>query len=136
MVGLVIATHGDLSEALLRSMEMIIGAQPRVTALSLQLSDPVEEATARIAAAIESGDEGDGVLILTDMFGGTPSNLCLALMGGSRSVEVVSGVSLPMVLKAVQARRENGLDATAALVKKHGRGAILVAGDVLAGRER
>jgi PTS system mannose-specific IIA component len=116
-------------------MEMIAGVQERVAALSLQIADQLEVATARLQEAVESTDEGDGVLVLTDMLGGTPSNLCLAMLGGPRPVEVVSGVSLPMLLKAVQARKEWDLRETAAQVKKVGRGAIIVASEALAGPE-
>ncbi len=133
MIGLVLATHGELGRALIGAMEMIVGAQPRVTALSLQVADRLEDTTSRLQEALDGADDGDGVLVLTDMLGGTPSNLCLALIGGPRPVEVVSGVSLPMLLKAVQARRESDLRETAAQIKKVGRGAIIVASEVLAG---
>lgn len=133
MIGMVLATHGDLGQALIGAMEMIVGAQPQVAALSLQIADRLEDATARLQEALDGTDEGDGVLVLTDMLGGTPSNLCLALIGGPRPVEVVSGVNLPMLLKAVQVRRASDLRETAANVKRVGRNAILVASEVLAG---
>ena len=133
MIGMVLATHGELGRALIGAMEMIVGAQPLVAALSLQVSDRLEDATSRLQEALDGADEGDGVLVLTDMLGGTPSNLCLALIGGPRPVEVVSGVSLPMLLKAVQARRDSDLRETAAQVKKVGRAAIIVASEALAG---
>ena len=133
MIGLVLATHGELGRAFIGAMEMIVGVQPQVAALSLQVADRLEDATSRLQQAIEQADEGDGVLVLTDMLGGTPSNLCLALIGGARPVEVVSGVSLPMLLKAVQVRRDSSLQESAALVKKVGRSAIIVASEVLAG---
>ena len=135
MIGVVLATHGELGRALIGAMEMIVGAQALVAALSLQVADRIEDATTRLQEALDGADEGDGVLVLTDMLGGTPSNLCLALIGGPRPVEVISGVSLPMLLKAVQARRESDLRETAAQVKKVGRGAIIVASEVLAGPE-
>lgn len=135
MIGLVLATHGELGRALIGAMEMIVGVQPRVAALSLHVSDRIEDATARLQEALDGADEGDGVLVLTDMLGGTPSNLCLALIGGPRPVEVISGASLPMVLKAVQSRRDSNLRETAAQVKKVGRSAIIVASEVLAGPE-
>ncbi len=136
MIGVVLATHGELGRALIGAMEMILGEQQRVAALSLQIADRIEDATGRLQAAVAGVDDGDGVLVLTDMLGGTPSNLCLALIGGPRTVEVVSGVSLPMLLKAVQARREGALPEVAAQVKKVGRSAIIVAGEALAGPER
>jgi len=135
MIGMVLATHGELGRALIGAMEMIVGSQPLVAALSLQVADRLEDATSRLQEALDGADAGDGVLILTDMLGGTPSNLCLSLIGGPRPVEVVSGVSLPMLLKAVQARREFDLRETAAQVKKVGRSAIIVASEVLAGPE-
>jgi PTS system mannose-specific IIA component len=133
MIGIVLATHGELGRALIGAMEMIVGSQPLVAALSLQIADRLEDATSRLQEALAGADEGDGVMVLTDMLGGTPSNLCLALIGGVRPVEVVSGVSLPMLLKAVQARHEFDLRETAAHVKKVGRGAIIVASEALAG---
>jgi PTS system mannose-specific IIA component len=133
MIGVVLATHGGLGEALIAAMEMIAGAQPRVAALSLQVADRLEDAAGRLQATVAGVDEGDGVLVLTDMLGGTPSNICLSLLGGAPPVEVVSGANLPMLLKAVQTRREAGLAETAALVRKAGRAAIIVAGEVLAG---
>jgi PTS system mannose-specific IIA component len=136
MIGLVLATHGDLGRAFIGSMEMIVGEQPQVAALSLQVADCIEDATARLNRAIEATDTGEGVLILTDMLGGTPSNLCLALIGDKHAVEVISGVNLPMVLKAVQVRKGADLRDAAGQVKKNGRNAILVASEVLEGRER
>jgi len=135
MIGIVLATHGELGQALIAAMEMIVGAQPQVTALSLQVADRIEDAAERLREAVESADDGDGVLVLTDMLGGTPSNICLSLIGGPRPVEVVSGVSLPMLLKAVQARRDADLREIAAQVKKVGRSSIIVASEVLAGPE-
>jgi PTS system mannose-specific IIA component len=135
MIGMVLATHGELGRALIGAMEMIVGSQPLVTALSLQVVDRLEDATSRLQQALEGADDGDGILVLTDMLGGTPSNLCLALIGGPHPVEVVSGVNLPMLLKAVQVRREVDLHETAAQARKVGRSAIIVASEVLAGTE-
>jgi PTS system mannose-specific IIA component len=136
MIGIVVATHGDLGRALIAAMEMILGGQERVRALSLHVSDRLEEAAARLEEAVGEVDAGDGALILTDMLGGTPSNMSLALIGGARPVDVVSGANLPMLLKAAQSRREQTLAETAAAVRRHGRGAILVASEVLAGGEK
>jgi PTS system mannose-specific IIA component len=135
MIGIMLATHGELGRALVDAMEMIVGRQPRVASLSLQVADGLEDDAERLRAAVDGVEDGDGVLVLTDMLGGMPSNLCLALMGGPRPVEVVSGASLPMLLKAVQARRDADLRETAAQVKKVGRSSIIVASEVLAGPE-
>jgi len=136
MIGIVVATHGELGRALIAAMEMILGEQPQVGALSLQVADRIEEATEKLEEAAAAVDDGEGVLILTDMLGGTPSNMSLALLGGPRTVEVVSGANLPMLLKAVQGRRDLGLGETAALARRQGRAAIVVASEVLAGGER
>jgi PTS system mannose-specific IIA component len=130
MIGLVLATHGTLGEALILSMDVILGEQPQVEALSLQVEDDIEEANRRLNEAMKKVDSGDGVLILTDMLGGTPSNLSLALLGQS-GVEVISGVNLPMLLKATQAREKHDLRGTAMLVKDHARSSIVMAGEVL-----
>jgi mannose PTS system EIIA component len=135
MIGIMLATHGELGRALVDVMEMIVGRQPQVAFLSLQIGDRLEDDAERLRAAVDGVDDGDGVLVLTDMLGGTPSNLCLALMGGPRPVEVVSGASLPMLLKAVQARRDADVRETAAQVKKVGRSSIIVASEALAGPE-
>ncbi len=133
MIGIVVATHGELGRALIAAMEMILGAQPQVGALSLHVSDSLEDAAARLQEAVGAVDGGDGVIVLTDMLGGTPSNMSLALIGAGRPVDVVSGANLPMLLKAAQARRDASLADTAAAVRRHGRSAILVASEVLAG---
>jgi PTS system mannose-specific IIA component len=130
MNGLVLATHGNLGEALIRSMEVILGEQPQVEPLSLQVEDDIEAASKGLREAVAKVDTGDGGLILTDMLGGTPSNLALSLLGQPQ-VEVVSGVNLPMLLKAAQARQEHGLKETAARVKEHARNSIVMASEVL-----
>lgn len=136
MIGVILATHGDLGSALIASMEMITGPQPGVAAVALQVADRIEEATTRLQEALEAVDDGEGVLVLTDMLGGTPSNLCLTLMGGERPVEVVSGVNLPMLIKAANARREADLHETAVQTRRTGQSAIRVASEVLEGGER
>ncbi len=132
MTGIVLATHGNLGEALINSMNLILGEQPQVEPLSLQVEDDIEVANTRLRAAVKKVDSGDGVLILTDMLGGTPSNLSLALLGRP-GVEVVSGVNLPMLLKAAQARQQSALRETAQKVKEHARGSIVMASEVLEG---
>ena len=130
MNGLVLATHGNLGEALIRSMEVILGEQPQVEALSLQVEDDIEAASKGLREAVGNVETGDGVLILTDMLGGTPSNLALSLLGQPQ-IEVVSGVNLPMLLKAAQARQVHSLKETAAKVKEHARNSIVMASEVL-----
>ena len=130
MIGLVLATHGSLGEALIASMDLILGEQPQVEPLSLQVEDEIEEATKGLKEAVEKVDSGEGVLILTDMLGGTPSNLSLSLLSRP-GIEVISGVNLPMLLKATQARQQHDLKETASRVKDHARGSIILASEVL-----
>lgn len=135
MVGVVLATHGGLGEALIGAMEMILGAQPRVGALSLQLADRLEDATARLQAALAGADEGDGVLVLTDMFGDTPSNAAISLRQEGR-VEVVSGVNLPMVVRLGCTRATSlPLAETARWLEIKGRRSICRAGVAESGPE-
>ena len=130
MIGLVLATHGSLGEALILSLNIILGEQEQVEPLSLQVEDDIDEANRRLGEAVKAADSGDGVLILTDMLGGTPSNLSLSLLARP-GVEVISGVNLPMLLKATQTREKYDLAATAAKVKEHGRSSIVLAREVL-----
>jgi PTS system mannose-specific IIA component len=130
MIGIVLVTHGSLGEALVHSMNIILGEQEQVEALSLMVEDDIGDANKRLRGAVEKADSGDGVLILTDMLGGTPSNLSLALLG-QPGIEVISGVNLPMLLKASQSRQQHDLGETAARVKEHARSSIVLAREVL-----
>lgn len=130
MTGIVLATHGSLGEALVHSMNIILGEQAQVEALSLMVEDDIGDANSKLRKAVETVDDGDGVLILTDMLGGTPSNLSLALLG-QPGVEVISGVNLPMLLKATQSRQQHDLRGTASRVKEHGRSSIVMAREIL-----
>jgi PTS system mannose-specific IIA component len=96
MVGVVVASHGRLAEELIRTAEAVIGPLPQVRPVAVVASDP--EMRHRVAEAIRSVDAGEGVLLLTDLLGGSPTQLCLSFLD-ERQVEVVSGVNLPMLLK-------------------------------------
>lgn len=130
MVGLVVATHGRLGEELLRTAEEIVGAIAGARAVSISSSRPVEEARAELGQAIRAVDEGQGALVLTDMFGGTPANLALTFLDGR--VEVLTGVNLPMVLK-FSATRADGLSLrdTAELLAGYGQKNIALASELL-----
>jgi PTS system mannose-specific IIA component len=130
MIGIVLVTHGSLGEALVQSMSIILGEQEQVEALSLMVEDDIVVANKRLREAVGKADQGDGVLILTDMLGGTPSNLSLALLG-KPEIEVISGVNLPMLLKATQSRQQHDLRESASRVKEHGRSSIVMAREVL-----
>lgn len=108
MIGKLILTHGGLARELLAAAQVISGRLAGFEALSLDWSEGLEEAKGKIGAAIERLDEGQGVLILTDMYGGTPCNLALGFLKPGR-VEILSGVNLPMVLR-LACQSENGND--------------------------
>jgi PTS system mannose-specific IIA component len=129
MVGLVVATHGNLAAELLRTAEAIVGPVALATAVSVDASTSVEEARARLATAIHKvGADGDGVLVLTDMFGGTPANLALTFL--DEQIEVVTGVNLPMLLKLASARAD-GLATAAELACAQGQKNITLASALL-----
>lgn len=129
-VGVVVVTHGQLATELLNAAEMIVGDLPRFTAVSIGWHDDVTIARDVIERAIAKVDAGQGVLVLTDMFGGTPSNLGLAFLVAGR-VEVVTGVNLPMLIKLAKTPDEGDLLALARSLCEHGRTAIRVASDLL-----
>jgi PTS system mannose-specific IIA component len=132
MVGLVVATHGQLAAELVRTAESIVGPVARAVAVSVDASTSVEEARARLAAAIHQvGADGEGVLVLTDMFGGTPSNLALTFL--DERIEVVTGVNLPMLMK-LATTRGTGLAAAAELATTHGQKNITLASALLRAR--
>ncbi len=103
MIGIVLVTHGAVGDALRDAMEHVVGAQTQVASVAIGPDDDMDEMRATILARVDDADTGDGVVLLTDMFGGTPSNLCLSVMGRG-GVEVISGVNLPMLVKIVKAR--------------------------------
>ena len=132
MVGLVIATHGQLAAELLRTAESIVGQVPCATTVSVDSSTSVEEARARLATAIHRvGADGEGVLVLTDMFGGTPANLALTFL--DEQIEVVTGVNLPMLMKLASTRGD-GLAAAAELATAQGQKNITLASALLRAR--
>jgi PTS system mannose-specific IIA component len=133
VIGVVVVTHGQLATELLNAAEMIVGDLPRFAAVSIGWHDDVTDAREDIAQAIDRvrGDGGDaGVLLLTDMFGGTPSNLALTFIE-SNQVEVITGVNLPMLIKLAGQTRSSDLLAVARDMREHGRDAIWVASDFL-----
>jgi mannose PTS system EIIA component len=132
MVGLVVATHGSLAEALLETAAGIVGPIERAEAVSVDARTSVDEARARLATAIHKvGADGEGVLVLTDMFGGTPANLALTFL--EEQIEVVTGVNLPMLMKLATTRSQ-GLAAAAELATAHGQKNITLASGLLRAR--
>jgi len=131
-LGVVVVTHGQLASELLNAAEMIVGDLPGFAAVSIGWQDPVDVAREAIERAIARVDRGAGVLLLTDMFGGTPSNLGMTLLETDR-LEVITGVNLPMLIKLASLRSSSDLLAVAREMRDHGRGAIWVASDLLRG---
>lgn len=129
MIGIVIVTHLDFGERLLKAAEMIMGTQEGCVTVNLDISVEISQVMESLKDAADTVDAGDGVLILTDMFGGTPSNLSLSLLDPGK-LEVITGVNLPMLLKILGSRKQP-LDSLANEAKTAGKQGILVAGEVL-----
>ena len=129
MIGVVVVTHGQLATELLNATETIVGDLPRFAAVSIGWHEDTEDARSEIADAVARVRQDRGVLILTDMFGGTPSNLALTLLGDG--VEVITGVNLPMLIKLAGQAKSADLLAVARDMREHGRNAIWVASDFL-----
>lgn len=132
MIGLVIVTHGQLATELRHAMEHVVGTQEKLVTVCIGPDDDMERRREDIRSRIDEVDTGKGVIILTDMFGGTPSNLAISLLDEGR-VEVVAGVNLPMLIKVAEARADSDLGATALKGKEAGRRYIAIASEILAG---
>ena len=131
MIGLVILTHGQMATACLHSADMIIGPVPACLALSIDRSCSVEVATRELAVAIsEVGADGDGALILTDLFGGTPTNIAAEFLAES-AVEILTGFNLPMLIKAASAREGKPLAELTDFLREYGQQSILRPADFL-----
>ena len=134
MIGVVVVTHGQLAIELVNAAEMIVGDLPQFTAVSIGWHDEVNDAREEIQQAIERVRGKEGVLLLTDMFGGTPSNLGLTFLEKDR-IEVITGVNLPMLIKLAQLPQSQDLLAVARHMRDDGRNAIWVASDLLRGEK-
>ena len=132
MIGLVVVTHGRLAEEFLSAAEHVVGPQERVKAVSIGPDDDMEKRRQDILDAATEVDDGEGVIILTDMFGGTPSNLAIAVMEKANA-EVVAGVNLPMLIKLASVRGEGDLQKAVKAAHEAGRKYINVASWVLSG---
>jgi PTS system mannose-specific IIA component len=135
VIGVVLVSHYRLAEEFYQALRLIIGEVENFRPIGLDPETPPEEMRLRIKKAIAEVDSGDGVLALVDMFGGTPSNLCLSFLEEGR-VEVVTGLNLPMLVKMGRVREPMSLDEAARLARDYGRRNISVASDVLAGSDR
>jgi len=130
MIGIVIVTHCNLGRELIRSAEFIVGGLGQAKAVSLNPEDQVEALRGRIAEAIDKVDIGDGVILLTDMFGGTPSNISLTFLADGK-VEVVTGANLPMLIDLASKREGKSLNQVAREIKEYGLRSIALAGEIL-----
>lgn len=136
MIGIVIATHSQLGDALIDAAEFIIGNRPETTvSVSINLNENADKLRQKIVEGIKKVDQKEGVLILTDMFGGTPSNLSYSFLEEGR-VEVISGVNLPMLIKAVEARKKTQLSELAIDLEAFGKKSISLASGILKGNKR
>ncbi len=129
-IGVVLVTHYRLGEEFLQSLRLIVPEVPEFRAVSIDPAQSVDEMRGAIGEALRAADRGKGVLVLTDMFGGTPSNISLSYIE-EKSVEVVTGVNLPMLIKLATLREEKSLEELAAFIKSYGQRNISVASEIL-----
>ena len=130
MIGLVLVTHGQLAAEFVRAMEHVVGPQQHIESICIGPDDDMEVRRADIARAVAAVDQGGGVIVLTDLFGGTPSNLAISLMEPGR-VEVIAGVNLPMLIRLEGARKVMKVQGAVAAARDAGRKYISVASEVL-----
>jgi mannose PTS system EIIA component len=133
MIGIVLVTHGRLAVEFRAALEHVVGPQSQIEAVTIDPDDDVEQRRHDIIEAVKHVDSGDGVAILTDMFGGTPSNLSISVMN-QPMVEVLAGINLPMLVKLAKVRGECPLADAVAQAQEAGRKYITVASRVLAGK--
>ncbi|MGB0343475.1 MAG: PTS sugar transporter subunit IIA [Parvibaculales bacterium] len=132
MIGMVLVTHGGLADEFRAALEHVVGAQDKLKTISIGPDDDMEQRRQDIVSAIADVDGGDGVVLLTDMFGGTPSNLAISLLDKDK-VEVVAGINLPMLIKLASVRDNLPLAEAVMQAKEAARKYISVASEVLAG---
>jgi PTS system mannose-specific IIA component len=130
MIGMILVTHGDLAVEFVKAMEHVVGAQSGVATVCIGPSDDMEQRRHEIADAIREVDSGEGVVVLTDLFGGTPSNLAISLMETGK-VEVIAGINLPMLIRLAKARRCMTLREAASAARDAGRNYITIASEYL-----
>ncbi len=130
MIGLVLVTHGRLADELVSALEHVVGAQTNVATVCIGPDDDIEQRRTQILESVATADVGKGVILLTDMFGGTPSNLAISVMGKA-NVEVIAGVNLPMLIKLASVRETEALVQAVASAQEAGRKYIHVASQLL-----
>ena len=130
MIGIVLVTHGRLADELVSALEHVVGAQDSIATVCIGPEDDMEKRRAEILESITKTDDGGGVILLTDMFGGTPSNLAISVMDKA-NVEVIAGVNLPMLIKLASVRTNNSIDEAAQAAQDAGRKYINSASQLL-----
>lgn len=130
MIGLILVTHGALADEFIHAMEHVVGRQPDIVAVCIGPNDDMERRRKEIAEAIRRVDSGEGVIVLTDLFGGTPSNLAISLMEAGR-VEVIAGINLPMLIRLAGARKSVDVTAAVHAAQMAGRNYITIASELL-----
>lgn len=131
MIGIVVVSHGKLARELVAATEHVVGPQDRFRSISIEVEDDIEARRTEIRDTAKQCDNGKGVIIPTDMFGGTPSNLAMSVMNAG-NIEVLSGVNLPMLIKLAEVRDEMGLKDAAKVAADAGRKYINIASELLA----
>ncbi|MGB3712599.1 MAG: PTS sugar transporter subunit IIA [Erythrobacter sp.] len=130
MIGLILVTHGRLADQFVEAMEHVVGPQSAIVTVCIGPQDDMEQRRAEIAEAIAAVDSGEGVIILTDLFGGTPSNLAISLLE-ARRVEVIAGINLPMLIRLAGARKSLDVVNAVQAAQEAGRNYITVASELL-----
>lgn len=130
MIGIVLVTHGNLALEFISAMQHVVGKQEQVEAVCIGAEDDMESRRNEILQKIERSNKGEGVILLTDMFGGTPSNLAISVMDKA-NVEIIAGVNLPMLIKLATARKENDLKTCVVQAQEAGKKYITVASQLL-----
>ena len=134
-IGVIIVTHYQLGDEFLHALRLIVPDAPDFHSVSIDPKQTVDEMRSSIAKALKVADGGNGVLVLTDMFGGTPSNMSLSFVEGE-GIEVVTGLNLPMLIKLATLTEEKSLEELAAFIKNYGQRNISVASEILPEKER
>jgi len=133
MIGIVLVTHGRLAEEFRGAVEHVVGRQERFETVSIGPEDDMEQRRQDIVEAVARADSGAGVIVLTDMFGGTPSNLAISVMEAGR-IEVIAGMNLPMLIKLTSVRKDDDMNTALTEAQAAGRKYINVASQVLSGK--
>jgi len=134
MIGMVLVTHGRLAEEFIAALEHVVGVQVNISAICIGPDDDMEQRRAHILECVAKAEEGNGVILLTDMFGGTPSNLAISIMDKA-NVEVLAGVNLPMLIKLVSVRQTQSVEEAAQSAQEAGRKYINIASRLLTQEE-